>query len=104
MKYAIIETGGKQYKVAEGEVVQVERLEGNVGDTVEIDRVLLIGGDDDMTAGTPYIESARVKAQVVSMDRAKKIIVFKKKRRKGYRRKQGHRQERTGLRIVEIAS
>jgi large subunit ribosomal protein L21 len=104
MKYAIIETGGKQYKVSEGDIVQVERLSGSLGDTVEIDRVLLIGGAEDITAGTPYIDNARVKAEVVSMDRAPKIIVLKKKRRKGYRRKQGHRQERTGLKIVEIAS
>ncbi len=104
MKYAIIETGGKQYKVSEGDVVQVERLRAAIGDTVEIEEVLLIGGDEEMATGTPYIESAHVKAEVVSMDRDKKIIVFKKKRRKGYRRKQGHRQARTGLKILQIAS
>lgn len=102
--YAIIETGGKQYKVSEGDVVQVERLEASVGETIEIDRVLLIGGNENITTGKPYIESAKVKAQVVSMDRDKKIVVLKKKRRKGYRKKQGHRQERTGLKIVQIAS
>jgi len=104
MKYAIIETGGKQYKVAEGDVLQVERLKAAVGDVVEIDRVVAIGGEDALRAGTPYLENARVKAEVVSMDRDKKIIVFKKKRRKGYRKKQGHRQHRTGLKIVQIAS
>jgi large subunit ribosomal protein L21 len=102
--YAIIETGGKQYKVSEGDVLQVERLGTPVGETVDIDKVLMIGGGESVTTGTPYIENASVKAEVVSMDRAKKIIVFKKKRRKGYKKKQGHRQERTGLKIVQIAS
>ncbi len=104
MKYAIIETGGKQYKVSEGDVVQTERLDAQVGDTLELDRVLLVGGEDSLLTGTPYLPNACVRAQVVSMDRGKKIVVLKKKRRKGYRRKQGHRQERTGLKIVEIAS
>ena len=102
--YAIIESGGKQYKVSEGDVIQVERLEAEPGQTVEIDRVLAVGRDDGLVAGTPYVPGARVTAQVVSADRAAKIVVLKKKRRKGYRRKQGHRQERTGLRIVAIAS
>lgn len=102
--YAIIETGGKQYKVSEGDVVHVERLQASVGDTIEIDRVLAIGADDAMNAGTPYIENASVKAEVVSMDRSAKIVVLKKKKRKGYRKKQGHRQERMGLKIIEIAS
>ncbi len=104
MKYAIIETGGKQYKVTEGDVLQVERLKAEIGDTVEIDRVVAIGGEETLQAGTPYLESARVKAEVISMDRDKKIMVFKKKRRKGYRKKQGHRQSRTGLKILLIAS
>jgi len=104
MKYAIIETGGKQYKVAEGDVLEVERLKAAVGDVVEIDRVVAIGGEEPLQAGTPYLESARVKAEVISMDRDKKIVVFKKKRRKGYQKKQGHRQNRTGLKILLIAS
>ncbi len=104
MKYAIIETGGKQYKVSEGDVVQTERLDAQVGDTLELDRVLLVGGEDALLTGTPYLPNASVRAEVVSMDRGKKIVVLKKKRRKGYRKKQGHRQERTGLKIVEIAS
>jgi large subunit ribosomal protein L21 len=104
MKYAIIETGGKQYKVSEGDVVQVERLKAAVGERVEIDRVMAIGGEDALKAGTPYLQDVRVQAEVVSMDRDKKIVVLKKKRRKGYRKKQGHRQERTGLKIIQIAS
>lgn len=102
--YAIIETGGKQYKVSEGDVLQVEQLKASVGDTVEIDRVLMIGTDKKINTGTPYIDNALVKAEVVSTDRAKKITVLKKKRRKGYRKKQGHRQEQTGLKIIQIAS
>ncbi|OIP62736.1 MAG: 50S ribosomal protein L21 [Nitrospirae bacterium CG_4_9_14_3_um_filter_53_35] len=102
--YAIIETGGKQYKVSEGDIVQVERLDASVGDTIEIDRVLMLGGAEAATFGMPYIKNVRVKAEVVSMDRAKKIVVFKKKRRKGYRKRQGHRQEITALKIVQIAS
>ncbi|MEK6777156.1 MAG: 50S ribosomal protein L21 [bacterium] len=102
--YAIIETGGKQYKVSEGDIVKVEHLEASVGDTIEIDRVLMLGGTEAASIGTPYIKNVRVKAEVVSMDRAKKIVVFKKKRRKGYRKKQGHRQEITVLKIVQIAS
>lgn len=102
--YAIIETGGKQYKVSEGDIVKVEHLEASVGDTIEIDRVLMLGGTEAASIGTPYIKNVRVKAEVVSMDRAKKIAVFKKKRRKGYRKKQGHRQEITVLKIVQIAS
>ena len=102
--YAIIETGGKQYKVSEGDIVKVEHIEASVGDTIEIDRVLMLGGTETATFGTPYIKNVRVKAEVVSMDRAKKIVVFKKKRRKGYRKRQGHRQEITALKIVQIAS
>jgi len=102
--YAIIETGGKQYKVSEGDILQVEHLDASIGDSIEIDKILMIGGNDNVTTGTPYIENARIKAEVVSMDRAKKIVVLKKKRRKGYRRKSGHRQVRTGLKIVQIAS
>ncbi len=102
--YAIIETGGKQYKVSEGDILQVEHLDASIGDSIEIDKILMIGGSDNVTTGTPYIENARIKAEVVSMDRAKKIVVLKKKRRKGYRRKYGHRQVRTGLKIIQIAS
>jgi len=102
--YAVIQSGGKQYKVSEGDVIQVERLDAEPGQTVEIDRVLAVGGEEGLVTGTPYLAGARVTAEVVSADRAAKIVVLKKKRRKGYRRKQGHRQERTGLRIVGIAS
>ena len=103
-RYAVVKTGGKQYRVAEGELVDVERLGGDVGATVTLDQVLLVSGNDDREAriGTPVVEQAQVTAEIVDQGRAKKIIVFKKKRRKGYKRKQGHRQMQTTLKIVEI--
>lgn len=103
-RYAVVKTGGKQYRVAEGELVEVERLGGEVGATVTLDQVLLVSGDDDGQAriGTPVVEQARVTAEIVEQGLDRKIVVFKKKRRKGYKRKQGHRQRQTTLKIVEI--
>lgn len=103
--YAVVKTGGKQYRVAPGEVIKVERLEGDVGATIALDQVLMIGGDDagDARVGTPLIEGAKVAAEVLEQGRAPKVIVFKKKRRKNYRRKRGHRQLQTVLRIQDIA-
>lgn len=103
-RYAVVKTGGKQYRVAEGEMVEVERLGGEVGATVTLDEVLLVSGEEDQEAriGTPVVEQARVTAEILEQGLARKIIVFKKKRRKGYKRKQGHRQMQTTLRIVEI--
>ena len=103
-RYAVVKTGGKQYRVAEGELLDVERLGGEVGATVTLDEVLLVSGDDDEQAriGTPVVEQAQVTAEIVKQGLDKKIIVFKKKRRKGYKRKQGHRQMQTTLKIVEI--
>ena len=103
-RYAVVKTGGKQYRVAEGELVDVERLGGDVGATVTLEEVLLVSGGDEEPAriGTPMVEQAQVTAEIVEQGRDKKIIVFKKKRRKGYKRKQGHRQMQTTLRIVEI--
>ncbi len=103
-RYAVVKTGGKQYRVAEGELVDVERLGGDVGATVTLDEVLLVSGDghDEARVGTPLVEQAQVTAEIVEQGLDKKIIVFKKKRRKGYARKQGHRQMHTTLRIVEI--
>ena len=100
--YAVVKTGGKQYKVRPGQMVRVEKLEGAVGDTIDLSDVLLIGGGDAIQIGRPQVEGASVKAQIVEQGRAKKIIVFKKKRRKGYHKKQGHRQYYTQLRINEI--
>ena len=100
--YAIIKTGGKQYRVSPGQTLRVEKLEGAVGDSVELSDVLLIGGEGETQVGRPQIDGAAVNAEIVEQGRAKKIIVFKKKRRKGYHKKQGHRQYYTGLRITEI--
>lgn len=103
--YAVIKTGGKQYRVAKGDVIKVERLDGDVGQTVALDHVLMVGGEDgaEPTIGTPRLAGARVTAEVLEQGKAPKVIVFKKKRRKNYRRKRGHRQLQTVLRIQEIA-
>ncbi|WP_297057042.1 50S ribosomal protein L21 [Thermosulfurimonas sp.] len=100
--FAVIKTGGKQYKVAPGEVLRVEKLLGEPGDTVELSEVLLVAGEGEPRVGTPLVEGARVKATILEQGRSKKIIVFKKKRRKNYKRKRGHRQYYTVLRIEEI--
>lgn len=102
--YAVIETGGKQVRVEEGDVVDLERL-GDVeaGSEVVFDRVLMIGGGEGETEiGEPVVEGARVRAQLVSDLRGRKIVVFKFKRRKGYRRRRGHRQELQRFRIEAI--
>jgi large subunit ribosomal protein L21 len=104
--YAVIRTGGKQYRVANGDVIKVERLAGEVGETVAFDQVLMVGGDHDGASprlGAPLVEGARVTAEVLEQAKAPKVIVFKKKRRKNYRRKHGHRQLQTVLRIQDIA-
>jgi large subunit ribosomal protein L21 len=100
--YAIIETGGKQYRVAPGERVRVEKLEGNVGDDVEIERVLLVGSEDKVTVGTPTVSGAKVSSRIVAQGRAAKLVVYKLRHRKNYRRKQGHRQYYTDLEVTSI--
>lgn len=99
--YAIIETGGKQLKVEEGKTIVVEKLAAEAGETVTFDKVLFVAGDDTKV-GTPVIEGATVTGKVVEQGRAKKIIVFKFKKRKNYRRKQGHRQPFTKVTIEKI--
>jgi large subunit ribosomal protein L21 len=99
--YAVIKTGGKQYRVSQGDRLKVEKLPGNVGDTVTFGEVLMIGGES-VTLGSPLIGGASVQAKVIAQDRAKKIIVFKFRRRKNYRRKAGHRQPFTALEITGI--
>lgn len=101
--YAIIKTGGKQYRVSEGDVLRVEKLKGDVGATVEFGEVLMLGGEK-VAIGTPVVSGASVKAEILAQDRAKKIIVFKMKRRKNYRRKYGHRQPYTELKITGISA
>ena len=100
--YAVIKTGGKQYRVNPGDVVRFEKLAGNVGDAIAFDEVLMIGGEGDPVIGKPKVSGAKVEGKIVQQDRAKKIIVFKHKRRKGYRLKQGHRQYFTGVAITAI--
>jgi|GEM_PF-353657 len=100
--YAIVRTGGKQYQVAPGDRLRVEKIEGGVGDSVELTDVLLVADGDEVKVGKPVLDAAKVSARIVEQDRAKKILVFKKKKRKGYRLKQGHRQYYTALEIGEI--
>ncbi len=102
MAYAVVKTGGKQYRVAPGDVVRVERLEGQVGEKIALGEVLFVGGNGEVKIGTPMLPDIKVTAEIVDQGRAKKIIVFKKKRRKGYSRQRGHRQSLTTLKIVEI--
>ena len=100
--YAVIRSGGKQYRVAPDDVIQVEKLEAEPGASVVLDEVLMIGGGDAAKVGAPLVDGASVSAEVVDQKRGPKIIVFKKKRRKNYRRRNGHRQDITLLRITAI--
>jgi large subunit ribosomal protein L21 len=99
--FAVIRTGGKQYRVAPNDIIEIEKVAGEPGEIVELGEVLLLGGEGDPKTGSP-IFGATVAAEILEQKRADKIIVFKKKRRKGYRRTQGHRQALTALRITEI--
>lgn len=100
--FAVIKTGGKQYKVAANDLVRVEKLAGEAGDAITFENVLMVGAGADVTLGAPLVDGALVAGEVVEQFRDKKVIVFKKKRRQGYRRKNGHRQELTLVRITEI--
>jgi large subunit ribosomal protein L21 len=100
--FAVIRTGGKQYKVAKDDVISVEKLAGEPGAVIELGEVLMVGDGAEVKTGTPLLAGASVAATVVEQTRAPKIIVFKKKRRHNYRRKKGHRQHQTVLRIAEI--
>jgi len=101
--YAVIKTGGKQYKVAQDDVLTVERLTGEAGDTLSLDQVLMVGGGEGgLKMGSPVVDGALVKAEVVSHVRGPHLTIFKKRRRKNHRRKNGHRQDLTQIRIVSI--
>ena len=100
--YAVIETGGKQYKVQEGDFIFVEKLDAEAGSTVTIDKVLVVANDGDVKVGAPYVDGAAVTASVVKNGKDKKIIVYKYKPKKGYHKKQGHRQPYTKLEIQKI--
>lgn len=100
--FAVVRTGGKQYKVASGDVIFVEKLEGEKGETLTLDDVLMVGDAGKITVGTPVVKGASVTAEILGQDRAQKIIVFKKQRRKNHRRKNGHRQRITVLKVKDI--
>ncbi len=102
--YTIIRTGGKQYQLSTGDTVRVEKIEGNVGDTVEFSDVLMVVDGENVTVGKPVLDGAKVVATIAEQGRAKKVIVFKKKRRKGYRVTRGHRQFYTALTIDQISA
>lgn len=101
--YAVVKTGGKQYRVAPGEVFIVERLPGQSGDIIELNSIMMFDDGNKAQIGTPFVEDAVLSAEILDQSRAKKIIVFKKKRRQNYRRKNGHRQLQTVLRVTEIS-
>lgn len=100
--YAVIETGGKQYRVQEGDTLFIEKLDTNAGENFKFDKVLLVSENGDVKVGTPFVEGASVDAKVVEHGKGKKIIVFKFKRKKDYRKKQGHRQPYTKVVIEKI--
>ncbi len=100
--YAVIETGGKQYSVTEGMNLKVEKIEGDNGAEIKLEEVLFIGGEKEPKIGAPKVEGASVTAEIVRQGRDRKILVYKKKRRKGYEKKVGHRQQFTELKITKI--
>lgn len=102
--FAVIKTGGKQYKVAPNDVIKVEKLDGEAGAKIDLVEVLMVGDDKGVKVGSPMLAGTVVTAEILEQTRAAKIIVFKKKRRQNYRRKKGHRQELTVLRVLEIGT
>ena len=100
--YAVVRTGGKQYRLGVGDSVKVEKLSDEVGNIVELSQILMVSGGGEVKVGTPLVTGASVKAEIVGHGRSKKIRVFKMKRRKKYRRTQGHRQAFTQLKVTEI--
>ncbi len=101
--YAVIKTGGKQYKVAKDDIIEVEKLDGAAGERVRLDTVYMIGTDKTVQVGTPLVDGGKVSAEIVRQKKGDKIIVFKKKRRHNYRRTRGHRQDLTVLKILEVS-
>ena len=100
--YAVVKTGGKQYRVSKDDVITIERLVGDAGDQVVLGDVLMIGDGETITVGAPFIAGAGVAGEIVEQSRARKVIVFKKRRRQNYRRKKGHRQHQTLVRVTDI--
>jgi len=102
--YAVVKTGGKQYKVASGDVIKVEKLAAEAGATVELDQVFMVGDDAKVTVGAPLVDGAKVAAEVLNEIKGPKITIFKKKRRKNHRRTRGHRQPITVLKVTGITA
>lgn len=100
--YAVVKTGGKQYRVSKDDILKVERLPGEAGDVVTLDDVLMLGDGADVTVGAPKVDGASVAAEILEQKRDKKVIIFKKRRRQNYRRKKGHRQHLTVLKVTDI--
>ena len=100
--YAVVATGGKQYKVSEGDIIYVEKLEAEVDSTIELDKVLMVNKDEGLVVGKPVVEGAKVNAKILAQGKSKKILVFKYKAKKDYRKRQGHRQPYTKLQIEKI--
>lgn len=100
--FAVIQTGGKQYRVKQDDIIKVEKLGGEAGDSISLDQVLMVGDDSGAKVGAPLIDGASVAAEIIEQGRGPKTIVFKKKRRKNYRRRNGHRQDLTILKITDI--
>ena len=102
--YAVVRTGGKQYRVEPGALLEVERIEGNKGDAIKLEDVLLVGSDESVTVGQPLVKGAAVNAQIVEQKRGEKLRIFKKIRRHGKQLRKGHRQELTRIRISDIVA
>lgn len=100
--YAVIKTGGKQYRVGEGDLLRVEKINGEIGEVVEFDEILMIANGERVEIGRPVLNGSKVVGEIIEQGKGKKVIVFKSKRRKGYSKKQGHRQQYTVLKIKEI--
>jgi large subunit ribosomal protein L21 len=102
--YAVIKTGGKQHKVSQGDVISIEKIDGSKGETVVFDEVLMVSSGEDVKVGTPFLKGARVEGEIIDQTKADKINVFKMKRRKGFKKKTGHRQKLTRMKIKEIST
>jgi large subunit ribosomal protein L21 len=101
--YAVIRTGGKQHKVSQGDEISIEKINGSKGETIVFDEVLMVSSGEDVKVGTPFLTGARVEAEIIDQTKAGKINVFKMKRRKGFKKKTGHRQKLTRMKIKEIS-
>ena len=104
MSYAVIKTGGKQYRVAEGDKLDVEKIDGEIGETATFDQVLAVSNGDSLTVGAPTVDGASVTAEVIDQFKAKKVTAFKFKRRKGFHKTKGHRQRKTRVEIKSISA